>query len=751
MTTYTVDAFGDTSPTTPAFPQPVINDILLPDGTFDTTMTTAQVFVDGTYTLQSLYLGAAVELDLGEFAGITLTGTGNVTGSNDTTKLLPALVNDFGTVDLNGGVYVPFTNYGQLTVSASETLRLGGDFSGQSASAVTVASGAELDVNSLNTAMVTNLTSQGTLKFTAPNSSVAGPTTLGGTVLVQGDATNGAGTGVQIARTINPGGAYVAMLDLRQATLATPITNLTLATDAQIRFGTATTNISRFVVAGSPTALVPLDLVSADGNVNVTGNGTGAANQVVISQAEFAGGHVVDFTVSATDGRATLRQAVTVDAGTTLRNDAAMTIGGSGTTAATVGATAAAAGSSLINSATGQLTLVAGAAISVAAIQNAGAITAAGSATLAAPLTNTGTIDVTGGTLTLGASTQGTGTITVENGAALAVAAAVAQASLRLNATARLTLNSGAAITAGAIQNAGAITAAGSATLSAPLTNTGTIDVTAGTLTLGGATQGAGSITVENGASLTVGAALAQTSVTLNGAAQLTLTQPTAFNATLQNLSIGAKIDLAGRTVTAATVTNGTLAITTTTGTVTLAETGLVNNTALALSSDGAGGTTLTVDPSDLPHPAAYRFFDSIHGTQFLTTSLSETQSLQTSRPDLIYEGISIGAANPAIDTAAAPVYRFFDSVFGTHFYTSSATERATVIATRPDLVNEGIGFYEHTTAQPGDVAVYRYFDNTVGTHFYTSSATERATIATTRPDLVSEGISFYSPTNPTA
>ena len=750
MTTYTVDAFGDTTPTTPAFPQPIINDILLPDGTFDTTMTTAQVFVDGTYTLQSLFLGAAVELDLGEFAGINLTGTGTITGSNDTTKLLPALVNDFGTVDINGAVYVPFTNYGQLTVSAGETLRLGGDFSGQSASAVTVAAGAELDVNSLNTALVTNLTSQGTLKFTAPNSSVSGPATLGGTVLVQGDATNGAGTGVQIARTINPGGAYAAMLDLRQATLATPITNLTLATDAQIHFGTATTTISRFVVAGSPTALVPLDVVSADGNVNVTGDGTGAANQVVISQAEFAGGHVVDFTVSATDGRATLRQAITVDAGTTLRNDAAMTIGGSGTVAATVGATTAAAGSSFINGAAGQLTLLPGAAISVAAIQNAGAITAAGSATFAAPLTNTGTIDVTGGTLTLAAATQGAGTITVENGAALAVGAALAEASLTLNAAARLTLTSGAAITA-AIQNAGAITAAGSATLMTPLTNTGTIDVTAGTLTLGGATQGAGTITVESGAALTVGAALAQTSVTLNGAAQLTLTQPTSFNATLQNLTIGAKIDLAGRTVTAASVTNGTLAITTTTGTVTLSETGLVNNTALALASDGAGGTTLTVDPSDLPHPAAYRFFDSIHGTQFLTTSLSETQALQTSRPDLIYEGIGIGAANPTIDTAAAPVYRFFDSVFGTHFYTSSATERATVIATRPDLINEGIGFYEHTTAQPGDVAVYRYFDNTVGTHFYTSSATERATIATTRPDLISEGISFYSPTNPTA
>ena len=40
-------------------------------------------------------------------------------------------------------------------------------------------------------------------------------------------------------------------------------------------------------------------------------------------------------------------------------------------------------------------------------------------------------------------------------------------------------------------------------------------------------------------------------------------------------------------------------------------------------------------------------------------------------------------------------MYRFFDTVHGTHFYTDSAVERAGIVATRPDLVTEGIGFYE--------------------------------------------------------
>ncbi|RYD23776.1 MAG: hypothetical protein EOP89_11785 [Lysobacteraceae bacterium] len=36
-----------------------------------------------------------------------------------------------------------------------------------------------------------------------------------------------------------------------------------------------------------------------------------------------------------------------------------------------------------------------------------------------------------------------------------------------------------------------------------------------------------------------------------------------------------------------------------------------------------------------------------------------------------------------------------FDNMTGTHFYTDSATERAFILQTRPDLVAEEIGFYE--------------------------------------------------------
>lgn len=144
---------------------------------------------------------------------------------------------------------------------------------------------------------------------------------------------------------------------------------------------------------------------------------------------------------------------------------------------------------------------------------------------------------------------------------------------------------------------------------------------------------------------------------------------------------------------------------------------------------------------------AVYRFFDSSSGTQFLTASITERDAVLASRPDLVPEGVGIGAvAQHAGDADAIGVFRFFDMESGTHFYTSSTAERDSVEATRSDLQYEGVSFYEHSSAAAGDTAVYRFFNANNGTHFYTASATERGTILATRPDLISEGVSFYAP-----
>jgi hypothetical protein len=146
------------------------------------------------------------------------------------------------------------------------------------------------------------------------------------------------------------------------------------------------------------------------------------------------------------------------------------------------------------------------------------------------------------------------------------------------------------------------------------------------------------------------------------------------------------------------------------------------------------------------PYPnGVYLFFDKAHDTQFLTSSASEKTTVLETRRDLVYEGVDLLTTNPANDANSVPIYRFFDTRLGTQFLTASLQERNSILVNRSDLAFEGVGFYEHATARAGDSAVYRFFDNADGTHFYTSDAGACATILATSPDFTLEGIGFYA------
>lgn len=162
--------------------------------------------------------------------------------------------------------------------------------------------------------------------------------------------------------------------------------------------------------------------------------------------------------------------------------------------------------------------------------------------------------------------------------------------------------------------------------------------------------------------------------------------------------------------------------------------------------SGGIGGNG-SVAPIGAASIGVFRFFDTVYGTHFYTESDIEAAQLRNTRSDLRYEGVGLHAINPANnDPTAVQVYRFFDKINGTHFYTYDIAERDNLVATRSDLKLEGPSFYEHVTQQPGDSAVYRFFDTIHGTHFYTADEGERANVAATRSDLRFEGVSFYAP-----
>jgi uncharacterized repeat protein (TIGR03803 family) len=184
--------------------------------------------------------------------------------------------------------------------------------------------------------------------------------------------------------------------------------------------------------------------------------------------------------------------------------------------------------------------------------------------------------------------------------------------------------------------------------------------------------------------------------------------------------------------------------------------TGNLFGTTVAGGTTNGGGTAFELTNTDFapinsgtlgtPVPV-FRFFDTDDGGHFFTTSAAERDQVLATRKDMTFEGVGYNAVNPsANDPNATPVYRFFDTHDGGHFFTTSQTERDQVLDTRPDLKFEGIGYSEHATQQAGDSAVYRFFETTSGGHFFTASAAERDTVMATRSDMRFEGTAFFAP-----
>lgn len=163
-----------------------------------------------------------------------------------------------------------------------------------------------------------------------------------------------------------------------------------------------------------------------------------------------------------------------------------------------------------------------------------------------------------------------------------------------------------------------------------------------------------------------------------------------------------------------------------------------------AMEASSAGNDTVSLTSGNI---GIYRFFDAQNGTQFLTSSVSEMNNILSTRSDLKFEGLAIGGLAPVTtDPNAAPIYRFFDTHNGAHFFTASKAEATSIVASRTDMVSEQPSFDEHVNQQTGDVPVYRFFDTHAGTHFFTASDGERASIMTSRADMTYEGVAFYAP-----
>ena len=176
-----------------------------------------------------------------------------------------------------------------------------------------------------------------------------------------------------------------------------------------------------------------------------------------------------------------------------------------------------------------------------------------------------------------------------------------------------------------------------------------------------------------------------------------------------------------------------------------------------------------------------YRFYNSSTGDHFYTTSENEKDSLiDNPQWDYAYEGIAFfvnsAQANEAIPVyrfynsttgdhfytvseneknsiTLSPVYRFYNPKTGDHFYTASENEKSVVANTsKSGYLIEGIAFYAFTTQSSGASPVYRLYNSETGDHFYTTSADEKNLLTNNSSSVYTyEGIAFYAFTTQTS
>jgi hypothetical protein len=142
-----------------------------------------------------------------------------------------------------------------------------------------------------------------------------------------------------------------------------------------------------------------------------------------------------------------------------------------------------------------------------------------------------------------------------------------------------------------------------------------------------------------------------------------------------------------------------------------------------------------------------YRFFNTLAASHFYTASAAERDAVIANVRTLQYEGVAF-YASPEPARGLSPVYRFYNSSNGVHLYTISESEKNNIQRNIPALKFEGIAYYASQVAATATSAIRRFFVRDRGFHFYSSSPEEAARIRATLPNFVDEGPAYYALTS---
>ena len=141
-----------------------------------------------------------------------------------------------------------------------------------------------------------------------------------------------------------------------------------------------------------------------------------------------------------------------------------------------------------------------------------------------------------------------------------------------------------------------------------------------------------------------------------------------------------------------------------------------------------------------------YRFFNTKNGSHFYTASQSEKVSvLAKLSKTYSLDGVAY-SVNTSDPENSSPLYRFYNKKNGSHFYTADTAERDRLLNTMGATYSyDGPAYNVSLTKASYARTVYRFFNKKNGSHFYTASESEKASVLANLGKTYSlDGAAFY-------
>lgn len=169
--------------------------------------------------------------------------------------------------------------------------------------------------------------------------------------------------------------------------------------------------------------------------------------------------------------------------------------------------------------------------------------------------------------------------------------------------------------------------------------------------------------------------------------------------------------------------------------------------TLVASAPEAPTPPTAPTGPLEDTTDPVYRFFDTKTGDHFYTASTGERDSIIKNIAHYQYEGVAFETPDDGIGTV--DVFRFYNTATDAHFFTSSVGERDQVIRTLPTFQYEGVAFQAYESGSHADAVVLDRFYNTATSmhHYSTGGETAGIVAGNAGPNWKLEGKSFVMAT----